>query len=362
MPMRELLTARNHNAILPHRRKADPIGGSVQQVVLIEPGVLSWRDVPRPSPSLGEALLAIKRIGVCGSDFHAFAGRHPAYVYPRVLGHELSGVVLEAPENEFGIEAGDRCAIDPYLNCEVCDACRAGRSNCCERLQVLGVHRDGGMQDLVSVPPRLLHRSNKLTLDQLALVETLGIGAHAVARAGVQEGDTAIIVGAGPIGLGTAIFARKAGAKVVVIERNDVRRAFAEQQGWKTSFPSDEMLGNVVFDATGSAAVMAQSLNRVAAGGKLVFVGLTSDPVALDDALFHKREVTLYASRNSVGQFPRIIKLLEEGRIQIDDWITERLVLADLPGQFATLIDRPYLVKAVIDLDLSGQVPARERG
>ena len=334
----------------------------MQQVVLTGPGTLLNRDVPSPSPVKGEALIAIKRIGVCGSDFHAFAGRHPAYIYPRVLGHELSGIVLEAPENEFGIEAGDRCAIDPYLNCEVCDPCRAGRSNCCERLQVLGVHRDGGMQDLVSVPPRLLHRSNKLSLDQLALVETLGIGAHAVTRAGVQEDDTAIVVGAGPIGLGTALFAREAGAKVIVIERDDARRAFAEKQGWKTLLPSDEKLGNVVFDATGSATVMAQSLIRVAPGGKLVFVGLTTDPVMLDDALFHKREVTLYASRNSVGQFPRIIQMLEQRRIQVDDWITERLVLADLPAEFAMLIDRPHLIKAVVDLDLSGQAPTGKQG
>jgi len=295
---------------------------------------------------------------VCGSDFHAFAGRHPAYVYPRVLGHELSGVVLEAPQNEFGIESGDRCAIDPYMNCEVCAPCRAGRSNCCEHLQVLGIHRDGGMQDVVSVPFRLLHRSHTLSLDHLALVETLGIGAHAVARSGLREGDTAIVVGAGPIGLGVALFAREAGAKVVVIERNDMRRAFAEQQGWKTSQPSDEILGDVVFDAT----VMAQSLNRVAPGGKLVFVGLTSDPVVLDDALFHKREVTLYASRNSVGQFPRIIKMLEAGEIHVDDWITERLVLADLPAEFAMLIDRPHLIKAVVDLDLSSQGPAGKQG
>src|SRR5271163_2226489 len=228
----------------------------MQQVVLTGPGALLRRDVPKPSQVQGEVLIAIKRIGVCGSDFHAFAGRHPAYIYPRVLGHELSGVVLEAPENEFGIEAGDRCAIDPYLNCEVCDACRAGRSNCCERLQVLGVHRDGGMQDLVSVPPRLLHRSNKLTLDQLALVETLGIGAHAVARAGLQESDTAIVVGAGPIGLGAALFAHEAGAKVIVIEKSGDRRAFAERQGWETLAPSDNALGDVVFDATGNATVM----------------------------------------------------------------------------------------------------------
>jgi 2-desacetyl-2-hydroxyethyl bacteriochlorophyllide A dehydrogenase len=329
----------------------DPIGGNMQQVVLTGPGSLLWRNVPLPATLQGEVLFAINRIGICGSDFHAFAGRHPAYVYPRVLGHELSGIVLEAAENEFGIKAGDRCAIDPYVNCGRCDACQIGRSNCCEHLQVLGVHRDGGMQDIVSVPPRLLHPSEKLTLDQLALVETLGIGAHAVVRAGLQKGESAIVVGAGPIGLGTAIFAREAGADVVVIEKNEDRRAFAESQGWKTRLPADEIFANVVFDATGSAAVMAESLNRVSVGGKLVFVGLTSDPILLDDALFHKREVTLLASRNSVGQFPRIIKMLEEGTIQIDDWITERLVLSDLPYEFAQLINRPHLIKAMIDIE-----------
>lgn len=325
----------------------------MQQVVLTGPGTLFHRDVPQPPATQGEALFAIKRIGVCGSDFHAFAGRHPAYIYPRVLGHELSGEVLDIPKNEFGIKVGDRCAIDPYVNCENCDACRVGRTNCCERLQVLGVHRDGGMQDIISVPARLLHPSRLLSLDQLALVETLGIGAHAVARADLQAGQTAVVVGAGPIGLGTALFARETGAEVIVIEKDEDRRVFAQGQGWTAKQPSDEVLGNVVFDATGSAAVMADSLNRVSVGGKLVFVGLTSDPVALDDALFHKREVTLLASRNSAGQFPRIIKMLEERAISIDDWITERLELAELPGEFATLIDRPHLIKAIVDMECS---------
>jgi 2-desacetyl-2-hydroxyethyl bacteriochlorophyllide A dehydrogenase len=326
----------------------------MQQIVLTGPGVLARRDVPQPSATEGEALIAVKRIGVCGSDFHAFAGRHPAYIYPRVLGHELSGVVLETPKNEFSVEPGDRCAIDPYVNCGLCQMCRVGRSNCCERLVVLGVHRDGGMQDVISVPPRLLHRSDKLTLDQLALVETLGVGAHAVARSGLRAGETAIVVGAGPIGLGTALFAREANADVTVIDKNEDRRAFAEQQGWKTRY-AESAVADVVFDATGSASVMAQSLRRVAFGGRLVFVGLTSDPVALDDALFHQREVTVLASRNSVGQFPRIISMLEEGTIRIDDWITDHLSLLDLPSEFEMLIDRPHLIKAIVDMDHHSQ-------
>ncbi len=323
----------------------------MQQVVLTGPGVLARREVPLPSASEGEALIAVKRVGLCGSDFHAFAGRHPAYIYPRVLGHELSGVVLEVSDNDFSIKPGDRCAVDPYVNCGDCAMCRAGRSNCCERLMVLGVHRDGGMQDVISVPPRLLHRSDKLTLDQLALVETLGVGAHAVARSGLREGQTAIVVGAGPIGLGVALFARLTNAEVVVIEKNDDRRAFAEQQGFRVT-PINNEFADIVFDATGNASVMTQSLSRVAFGGKLIFVGLTGDPVILDDALFHKRELAVLASRNSVGQFPRIISLLEQGIIRIDDWITEHLSLINLPQEFEMLINRPHLIKAIVDMDL----------
>ncbi len=322
----------------------------MQQIILNSPGNFAERDVEKPSAGPGEALVRMERIGVCGSDFHAFAGKHPAYVYPRVLGHELACTVLTAPPNEFGISEGDRCAIDPYVNCGECRMCRVGRTNCCERLEVLGVHRDGGMQELMAVPLRLLHRSTSLSLEELALVETLGIGAHAVERSGISTGETALVVGAGPIGLGTALFAREAGAEVTLVETNELRRSFAEHLGWKTLSSWGEILSDVVFDATGNANVMAESLNHVAAGGKLVFVGLTSSPISLNDGLFHKREITLFSSRNSVNQFPRIIRLLEEGKITVQDWVTDRLSLVDLPKEFAGLQMHPRLIKAVVDL------------
>jgi 2-desacetyl-2-hydroxyethyl bacteriochlorophyllide A dehydrogenase len=323
----------------------------MQQIILKSPGNFAEREVERPSAGLGEALVRMERIGVCGSDFHAFAGKHPAYVYPRVLGHELACTVLFAPPNESGIAEGDRCAIDPYVNCEECRMCKVGRTNCCERLEVLGVHRDGGMQNLMAVPLRLLHRSTTLSLEELALVETLGIGAHAVRRSAVEQGETALVVGAGPIGLGTALFAREAGADVTVAETNELRRAFAEHRGWRTVSSWSESVADVVFDATGSASVMAESLEHVAPGGKLVFVGLTSDPICLDDALFHRREVTLFSSRNSANQFPRIIRLLEEGAISVQDWVTDRLALTDLPQEFAGLQTRPKLIKAVVEVE-----------
>ena len=320
----------------------------MRQLVLSAPGRFLPREVEPPSRQQGCALVRINRIGVCGSDFHAFAGRHPAYTYPRVIGHELTGTVISADDNEYGIQADDHCAIEPYVNCGECSTCRMGRPNCCERLEVLGVHRDGGMQEILAVPYRLLHRSSTLSLDELALVETLGIGAHAVARSRASKDEAALVVGAGPIGLGTALFARVAGCHTIVAEPDRLRREFAQQQGFNTVDSTENQSADIVFDATGNAKVMAESLYRVAPGGKLVFVGLTSSPVTLDDGFFHKREITLLSSRNSAHQFPRILRMLENGEISVKEWITHRLSISEVADEFAELPSRPGLIKAIV--------------
>src|SRR5713226_2933220 len=174
----------------------------MRQILLKTPGEFIEKQAPRPTPALGEALVRIRKVGICGSDLHAFAGRHPAYTYPRVLGHELAGEVVEVGPNGVGIKKGDRCAIDPYVSCGVCTACKRGRTNCCERLRVLGIHVDGGMQGLLPVRLDLLHKSATLSLDQLAMIEALGIGAHAVSRSELKSGEQVLVIGAGPIGLG----------------------------------------------------------------------------------------------------------------------------------------------------------------
>lgn len=323
----------------------------MRQIVLNAPGELVERQVPTPQAPCGEALLRILRVGVCGSDFNAFAGRHPAYTYPRVLGHELAGEVVEAGPNELGIRAGDRCAIDPYVKCGVCTACKRGRTNCCERLRVLGIHVDGGMQALLPVRFDLLHKSATLSLDQLAMIETLGIGAHAVERSELKAGEQALVIGAGPIGLGVILFAKAAGASVHAVERNLFRRTFAERLGAEaTPLPGDR-LADVVFDATGSADSMGKSLSYVAPTGRLVLVGLTPDPISIDDALFHKREVTLYASRNSRDQFPRIVRMMEEGMFDTVSWITDRMPLRDVPLRLKDLPTKTTLIKALVHLD-----------
>ena len=323
----------------------------MNQVILTEPGRFETRNVAAPVGARpGEALVQVSKVGVCGSDFHAFRGRHPAYTFPRIIGHELSGVIVEVSSNDFGLAAGDRCAIDPYQSCGHCGPCAAGRTNCCEQLKLFGIHMDGGMQELLSVPLHLLHKSETLSFDQLALVETLGIGAHAVARSGLNKHETALIVGAGPIGISAAIFAQMEGARVTVVEKNIRRREFVEAYGIHSLSEPDGHAFDVVFDATGNAQVMAASLNHVAAGGKLVFVGLTRDAVSIDDPLFHRKELTLLASRNSCAQFPRIIELMEQGRLDTSAWVTDRLQLAEVTTQFAGLPDRPGLIKAIVDV------------
>ncbi|HEY6445398.1 MAG TPA: alcohol dehydrogenase catalytic domain-containing protein [Acidobacteriaceae bacterium] len=325
----------------------------MRQVILEAPGKFAEREAIAPVAQNGHALVRMERVGVCGSDFHAFAGDHPVYTYPRVLGHELAGMVVEAPANSRGIAPGSRCAIEPYLTCGSCRACAQGRRNACERLRLLGIHVDGGMQEFLSVPLELVHPSAQLSLDQLALVETLGIGAHAVDRSGLHAGESVLIVGAGPIGISVAQFACAAGASVHIVEKSEWRRALVGRMGYASSLTAEDRGADVVFDATGSAAAMAASLAYVATGGRLVFVGLTRDRVAIDDALFHRKELSILASRNSFGLFPRIIRLMEEGRINTSHWVTDRLHLSEVVSQFGSLPTRTTLMKAIVEVNES---------
>lgn len=322
----------------------------MRKIVLQEPERFIDCQAAQPIAGAGEALVRIHRIGVCGTDFHAFVGTHAFVTYPRVLGHELACEVLQVGSNDYGLRPGDRCAIEPYLSCGRCRACRLLRPNCCENLKVFGIHVDGGMQGLFAVPTSLLHSSAKLSLDQLALVEPLSVGAHAVHRSGLKIGENALVVGAGPIGLAVMQFARAQGANVHAVERNESRHDLVRRFGIDISSEPGDRLADVVFDATGDAAAMADSLKYVSTTGRLVFVGITKEHVMIDDPLLHRREITLYASRNSCHQFPRVIQVIEQGKIDTEPWITDRLCLADVPRRFRKLRNQPGTMKAMIEV------------
>ena len=334
------------------------------QIVLERPGSFIAQDVPEPAPVEGGVLVRVHRIGVCGTDLHAFAGKQPFFTYPRVLGHELGVEVIDPGDSDRGLQAGDRCAVEPYLNCGKCIACRRGKPNCCTSLQVLGVHADGGMRPLLRVPARKLHVSAKLDYEQLALVETLGIGAHAVERAQLAPEEFVLVIGAGPIGLSVIQFAQARGVQLAVMDVSDARLEFCRKLGVPHTLKPGAGavaalqqldggdLPTCVIDATGNPASMAGCFDLPAHGGRIVFVGLFQGEVTFNDPNFHRRELTLLASRNALPcTFREVIGLVESGQIDTRPWITHRFKLADTPTVFPRdIAGNPAVLKAMIEV------------
>ena len=335
------------------------------QIVLEKPGQFLATDGPEPTLTPGQALVRVHRIGVCGTDLHAFAGKQPFFSYPRILGHELGVEVIDPGNEPHGLKAGDRCSVEPYLNCGHCIACRRGKPNCCASLNVLGVHSDGGMRPFFALPSRKLHRSTLLDYEQLALVETLGIGAHAIERAEPKKDDFVLVIGAGPIGLSVIQFALVSDATVAVMDVSESRLAFCHDQlGVRhTVVAGPEAptqlksigggdLPTIVIDATGNPKSMAGTFELAAHGGRIVFVGLFQGEVTFNDPNFHRRELTLCATRNAPPQtFRDIIALVEAGRINTQPWITHRFALADTPKVFPEKIaGNPAVLKAMVEV------------
>jgi 2-desacetyl-2-hydroxyethyl bacteriochlorophyllide A dehydrogenase len=339
---------------------------TVKTIILTEPGQLALtRTAPSDDLSADEAIVLVRRIGICGTDLHAFKGEQPFFSYPRILGHELGVEVASAGKNALDFKPGDRCAVEPYLSCGQCIACRRGKTNCCVGLQCLGVHTDGGMREWIKVPLAKLHRSDCLSLDQLALVEPLCIGAHAVARAQIETGEFALVIGAGPIGLSVIQFAQLAGAQLIVMDVNEERLRFARQH-FDIEFAlaagneaveqlRDATRGDmptVVFDATGNLRSMEVAFDFVAHGGRLVLVGLVQGSVSFRDQDAHRRELTLLRSRNATASdFRTVIHRLESGKIDIRSWITHRVSFDDVITQFHEwLSPKARFIKAVVEV------------
>lgn len=311
-----------------------------------------------------EVLLKIHNIGICGTDYHAFRGNQPFFSYPRRLGHELGAEIIAIGE---GVDTqkyplSSRVSVEPYLHCGACSACRRGKTNCCEALQVLGVHTEGGMTEYIKVPAAKVHISTKLSFEQLALVETLAIGCHAVERAAIEPTDIVLVIGAGPIGLSIIEFARLKGATVFVMDRDANRLAFCkENYGVKTilvtaeGFDLQDFMSEkptIIFDATGNEHSMNDTITKVSNGGKIIFVGLHLNNVVFKDTDFHRREITLLSSRNALpSDFTFIIQKMEEGVIDTSKWITHRAAFGEMVEQFETwLKPESRVIKAVVQL------------
>lgn len=337
----------------------------MKTIILEKPFAFQYHYTPfNASLEADEVLLKIHNIGICGTDYHAFRGNQPFFTYPRRLGHELGAEIIAVG---LGVDAqkyplSSRVSVEPYLHCGKCSACRRGKTNCCENLEVLGVHSDGGMAEYVKVPAAKVHISTKLTYEQLAIVETLAIGCHAVERAAIEPNDIVLVIGAGPIGLSIIEFARFKGAPIFVIDKDENRLAFCkENYGVTTILKTTEELDlqdfmpekpTLIFDATGNEHSMNDTVKMVSNGGEIVFVGLHLSNVVFKDTDFHRREITLLSSRNALpSDFKFIIQKMEEGVIDTSKWITHRADFDDMVEQFETwLKPESRVIKAVVQL------------
>ena len=341
----------------------------MKAIQLEKPGKFNLIQIPEASsPGPGEALVRVHRVGICGTDISGFLGKMPFYSYPRIPGHELGVEVLEVGSGVTQVRIGDRCSIEPYINHESSFASQRGSANCCEELKVLGVHIDGGMRPRFLVPARKLHPSQSLTFEQLALVETLAIGCHAVNRGQAQPGENVLVIGAGPIGLSTIEFLRIAKSKITVLDVNQQRLDFCKHtmkvdhtvkftaEGGSLAELQALTAGHLytlVVDATGNSQSMSNALNYVGHTGRLIFVGITTEEVHFPHPLMHRREMTLLASRNALpSDFTRIIKLIQDGTIETRPWITHRTSMDSLIADFPSYT-RPEtgVIKAIVEIE-----------
>ena len=337
----------------------------MKALVCSEPKRLEYKTIGPPEPQSNHAIIKIRRIGVCGTDLHAYEGTQPFLSYPRILGHELAGELIST-DNAPGFRPGEIVSLIPYFSCGACVACRTGKANCCTSIRVCGVHIDGGMTEYLSVPSGCLLHSHGLSLDAMALVEPLAIGAHGVRRADVKPGEFVLVVGAGPIGLGAMEFARIAGAKVIALDINPQRLDFCREK-LKVDYTIDAKSPNVVdqlremtngdmpsvvIDATGSIKAINNAFQYMAHGGRYVLIGLQRDNITFSHPEFHKREGTLMSSRNATREdFEHVIESLKKQLVKPETFITHRCAFDDVTKHFESWLSPANgVIKAMIEI------------
>jgi len=336
-------------------------------IVLIceEPGKFNYTTRVEPSVQDERAVLRVKRIGICGTDLHAFEGTQPYFAYPRVLGHELACEIADIKSNsEFSI--GEKVTFIPYFNCGNCIACRNGLTNCCVNMKVFGVHVDGGMAEYISVPVASLIHGQDLSFDELALTEPLSIGAHAVRRAMIRNDEFALVVGAGPIGLGIMEFARISGARVIAMDTSDTRLEFCKKnvKGVVGINPLKENvmerlreitnndMPTVLFDATGNLKAINSSFQYMAHGARFILVGLQKEEISFSHPEFHKREATLMSSRNATREdFEHVLHCIKTKQVDPALYITNRVQFDEIKEKFSSWLDpKNGVIKAMAEI------------
>ena len=335
----------------------------MKAIVCVEPGRLEA--VERQNPAVlpdGWVRVAVSHVGICGTDYHIFEGKHPFLEYPRIMGHEVSAVVVD-PGTDSTLAVGAPVVVNPYLSCGTCVACRQGKPNCCTAIRVLGVHTDGAFCEEILLPADNLYPADGLSLEAAATVEFLAIGAHAVRRSLALAGSRALVIGAGPIGLGTALFSRIAGHDVTLMDTSAERLSMAAE---RFGFASGILAGpsviesvlaatggdgfDVVFDATGYGKSMEAAFAYVAHGGAMVLVSVVKDEIRFSDPEFHKREMMLIGSRNATRvDFEHVMASIRAGHVPVEALVTHRTTLDRVPVDLARwATEKTGLIKAIV--------------
>jgi len=335
----------------------------MKYIVCEQPGEFILKEKMAPVRKSGESLLKINQVGICGTDLHAYGGNQAFFSYPRILGHELAAEILETDSNEQGLQKGDKVIIMPYISCQECISCRNGKTNCCTNIKVLGVHTDGGMQEIISVPTDILIPAGKLSDAEIALVEPLAIGAHAIRRAAVQKGETILVIGCGPIGIGMMKLAQIDGAKVIAMDINQERLEYAKNEIGvdyivnaledpleKVQSITNGDLATAVFDATGSRRALETGVNYMSHGGRYVLGGLSKGELTFNHPSIHSKETTLMCSRNATTEdFVKVKTALETGLFPTDSFVTHRVPFTEMIDQFDSwLKPETGVIKAMV--------------
>lgn len=332
-------------------------------LVCSEPKKLIWEKRNSDCPARNEAKIKISAVGICGTDIHAWEGSQPFFSYPRVLGHEICGEIVELGGESGGFKIGQQVAVIPYVACHTCPSCLSGKTNCCENISVIGVHQDGGFAEYLNVPFSNLLSAEDIAPEAAALIEPFSISAHAVRRADVQSGEAVLVVGAGPIGLGAAAIAHADGAQVVVADTSPLRRQHVEtNMSLVTLDPAaddfeiklrSQFRGTLplkVIDATGNQHAMNNAVNLIRHGGTIVFVGLFKGHLNISDPDFHKKETTLMGSRNATYEdFEKVGRLMAENKLNADMMLSHHYDFTSLADVYEeAVINNRDLIKGVI--------------
>ena len=338
----------------------------MKAVKLEKPREIALVELEKPVPGPGEALIRIKTAGICGSDIGAFRGTNSLVSYPRVIGHELAGIIESIPEdNPKGFKVGDKVIVDPYLYCGDCYPCSIGRTNCCTSLKVLGVHVDGGMAEYFCHPANMLVKMpDDMSWTDAAMAEPLTISLHGIHRGGLKAGEYCAIIGAGPIGLLAAMIAQAYDAHAILIDLVQERLDFARELGVEYVINSGtedaearvrEITGGhmaqQVMECSGANAAVLSTLKLVSNAGRITLTGWPKNETPMPTDVITKKEVDIRGARTSAGEFEEAIELIYTRKVDVQKILTKTISLAEAPETVIDLEKNPgNYMKVVVNI------------